>query len=482
MNDFLNDLVLLNKVMLANAQEQFSDPPAPMVMARGMAVSNLENLTAEVNTQLVSGEKRYEITTSTNQQDWKLNISFDLRQRVDVLPLLVLAYTAIDGSDRQVLFDQVAQEGSSTQYNAVMNITKLAQRDELLRALSVYESETTLVVSIQSNTSTYNVITNPQTFYFDPKYYPYIFRGLLPPVPVQGYILQPFVFNNFWSNYYQDNITKTNLYYLPDSFEFGKYEDRPLLAIYFSAPEGATKIDQSTTTFQYFLLPKVNKQRINSAGTEFKKQEANGRTIPLSSATKMDLSLQVPGKNGAIDQQKQKNATISLQGGISGSFTVPATEFQSVWNAFFNPAPNNLLMKGSLEITIGLFSPDNVPVKLSVDSKFKDQMATFINKDHPSFLKRTLTFQSSATSYAPGPKPIKSMLIESGGTTIQLTKDKLSDTITTNIPLFEVIAASNQNTPVKYTYNLMINYNDGSSQARNNLTSTFSIINVPPAL
>ncbi len=108
----------------------------------------------------------------------------------------------------------LSQDHYQRQYQAQLKLTRLEQRDALLRALSNYDAQTTLVIAIKSDTGLLNTITDPKIFYFAENYYPYIYRGIAPPNPRLELILIPIEYHQYWYNYYQDNIRKDYLYYL----------------------------------------------------------------------------------------------------------------------------------------------------------------------------------------------------------------------------------------------------------------------------
>jgi hypothetical protein len=71
MNVFLTDLVSLNKVILSNAREQFNLHPQE---ARRAVRALPTDLVAAVGTEMVSGEKRYQISTHNNSTSWTMEV------------------------------------------------------------------------------------------------------------------------------------------------------------------------------------------------------------------------------------------------------------------------------------------------------------------------------------------------------------------------------------------------------------------------
>lgn len=86
MNTFLNDLVTLNQIILQNAREQFPDVAAKQLRYRRAAPMAANDLTAEVCTEIVSGETRYQIATSTDGTHWSMKLDFTLSRQVPQVP------------------------------------------------------------------------------------------------------------------------------------------------------------------------------------------------------------------------------------------------------------------------------------------------------------------------------------------------------------------------------------------------------------
>ena len=235
MNVFLNNLVTLNQIILHNASQQFPEASGSQMLYRAAPAVLEDELLAEVCTEIVSGETRYRIETSGDQKSWTMELWFSLSQPVSSIPWVVLSFSTLDNPE-EMKFNQVMQTETQNRYRAKLDLNKLEQRDALLRALSDLNSQTTLVVAITTDHSITNTITDPKTFFFPRDYYPYIYRGLLPPPPRWELRTMPFEYQNVWYNYYQDVYFKSNLYYLPNTFEAGKdSRGKPMLAFYFSA-------------------------------------------------------------------------------------------------------------------------------------------------------------------------------------------------------------------------------------------------------
>ena len=170
MNIFLNDLVTLNKIILENAQQQFTENVNLTRKLRATLTPLSDELIAQVSTENVSGEIRYQIETTTDGISWTMVLSFFLNKNVQEMPYVVLNFNQF-GKFNEMIFQDVALK-TERQYQAQLKLTRLEQRDALLRALSNYDAQTTLVIAIKSDTGLLNTITDPKIFYFAENYYP----------------------------------------------------------------------------------------------------------------------------------------------------------------------------------------------------------------------------------------------------------------------------------------------------------------------
>ncbi|WJV64579.1 hypothetical protein PCO87_11485 [Pectobacteriaceae bacterium C52] len=475
MNTFLTNLVTLNKVILANAKQQFPTSPTLLRSKKAAMTARSNDLVAEVCTEVVSGETRYQIATSTTGTSWTMTLNFMLDQHVAQIPYVVLSFTTL-GSVDEMIFDKVQLTTVDNHYLAQLNLTQLDQRDALLRALSDYDAQTTLVVAIVTDHGISNTITIPKIFYFAENYYPYIYQGIEPPQPRLQLILTPMEFNEVWYNYYQDYVRKNYLYYLPDTFLLATDiddADKPMISISFYAPEHATSLSDVQVTFDYFLSPKVNQARITSATQQFTQMEKNGKLVPFANAETLTLQLSLPA-----GKTEEKNALINLQSGIVDSFTLPSQQFALIWDALFDHSAQNLLLKGYLEVQLLGFNPENIPVMLSLNEKYRDKVRDFIKQSAPVEINKTLEFRSDSGAYDPaGPRPIKRILVNIDNQTIELNKDHPSHTVEVKISALELIL--NPSEKIVYRYDLQIYYVDGGMIPINNKESYFEIIYVP---
>ncbi|WP_017346982.1 hypothetical protein [Pantoea sp. A4] len=472
MNVFLTDLVSLNKVILSNAREQFTLHPE----VSGRATRALPtDLIAAVETERVSGEKRYKISTHNDPNSWTLALDFALDQAIESTPYVVLSYDTF-GKPQEMVFNSVQQAGQPTQYHAQLDITELAERDALLRALSVYESQTTLVVVVKSENGLLNTITDPAVFYFAPDYYPYIYQGLLPPGNRLELILYPIPFGSKTFNYYQDYVRKNYLYYLPDEYLLAtdaENDDKPLLSLTFNAPQGATSLDEVRVQFDYFVVPKVQQARIVDASVEFKHDQPTGRLLPFATADKSDLWLTLPD-----GRQQETEALIDLQSGIADSFSLPYHQFSPIWEAFFDTAPQSTLLKGYLATTFTGFPPEHIPVRLALDSRYKDQVKSFIREPSMAVINTGLLFKTLAATWNPnGPKPIASILVSVQRKTIELTAGQQEAPLNYQTPVLDLILHPEK--PPVYYYDVEIHYADGSIKKMPNQEKTVEVIYVP---
>lgn len=137
-----------------------------------------------------------------------MTVDFALSRAVQQVPYVVLTFSTF-GKIEEMIFEQVLLDVPPTRYRAQLDLDRLEQRDALLRALSDYDSQTTLVVAIVTDNGLLNTITSPKVFYFAENYYPYIYQGILPPPPRLQLLLTPLAFGQLWYNYYQDYVRKT---------------------------------------------------------------------------------------------------------------------------------------------------------------------------------------------------------------------------------------------------------------------------------
>lgn len=470
MNLFLNNLVTLNQIILQNASQQFPEVSGSRMRYRAARVALENDLLAEVCTEIVSGETRYQIATNSDGTSWTMELWFTLSQPVSSIPWVVLSFSTLD-TPEELKFDQVVQTELQNRYRATLNLHKLEQRDALLRALSDLNSQTTLVVAITTDHSITNTITDPKTFFFPKDYYPYIYRGLLPTPPRWELLPNPLEYQHVWYNYYQDYTLKNQLYYLPDAFETGTdTSGKPMISFFFSAPEDATSMDEVRVTFDYFLLPKVIPGRIANALEQFLKKQPDGRLIPFPGADVLLLKLELPG--GKTDE---KNAIINLQGGIADSFTLPARDFVTIWDALFS---GGLLLRGELAVQFTGLPPDRLPVHIALNSQYKSKPLDFLTQPTPVNITTTLTFKSSPGTYShSGPRPVASILVNTGGQTFELDETHPTREVKVKTPVIERFI--DPNWQPTYEYNLEIHYVDGGKINRDHQTTQFEIIYVP---
>lgn len=473
MNIFLDNLVTLNQIILQNAREQFPDVGEKKLLYRAMKAMRADELTAKISTEIVSGETRYEIATSTDGTSWKMTLNFSFSRQVPQTPYVVLSFNTF-GNAEELIFNSVIETGAENRYLAELELRELAQRDALLRALSDFDAQTTLVITLVTDHGLTNTITDPKVFYFAENYYPYIYQGILPPPARLQLTLLPLIYRNEACNYYQDYLLKNYLYYLPDTFEVGLDPAlKPMLSFSFSAPENATRLQQVTVTLAYFLLPRVNQARIADARDQFAHLQQDARLVPFANADTLALQLELPG---GISQEK--NALINLQSGIADSFTLPISQFATIWDALFSTSPQRLLLKGELVVQPKGFNPDRLPRRIALDEKYKDKPLDFISQSSPADISNTLTFKSDPQAYSPsGPRPIERMLVNIDNETFELNKNNMNHDVIVKVPVINLILHPDKK--IVYNYDLQIRYLDGGKTELTNQTTTFEIIYVP---
>lgn len=478
-NEILQNTVTLNESIVANATQQFLN----IEVRKSTSKNNLHievlqestPLTAKVATQVISGQIQYQISTTGSSEGWDLSLVFDLNQSKKSIPYVVLSYSALD-KIQEFVFQQVTKTTMTNQYKAVLTINTLVQRDLLLNALADIQSNTTLAIAFRTNSSLLNTITDPQTFLFAPKLYPYIYNGILPPPPSLSLKKLPIEFNNLWYNYYQNINNSAYLFYLPDSFKLAMNPDNsPMLSICFEASENATSLKDINVTFNYFVVPKINKKRISNATEIFQKTQKGGQLIPLSNFESASLSLSLPS-----GKSLEKNALIDLQSGIVDSFTIPSANFAEIWDALFDTSPQNILLKGNVKVSLQGFNPDSIPVTINLPADYKDKAQQLIKQPTPVNIQRKITFTSNLTSYTQKNENgalITSILVNVADKTIELNQETLSKVVDINVSVLGLILTPDQDT--NYHYELQIFYSDNTNRTLNNLSSTFEIIHVP---
>ncbi|POZ60292.1 hypothetical protein [Chromobacterium alticapitis] len=475
MNTFLNDLVTLNKVILDNARKQFPDSEASHLRNRAAPVPMADELLADVGTEIVSGETRYQIATSNDGTHWHMIVDLVLSRPVPQIPYIVLTFDTF-GKVEEMIFNQILQNDPPNRYRAQLDLNLLIQRDALLRALSDYGAQTTLVVAIVTDHGLINTVTSPKIFYFAENYYPYIYQGILPPPPRLQLTFISLAYGQVWYQYYQDYVRKNYLYYLPDTFLLATNatdDDKPMLSISFFATPNATSLNDVNVVFDYFLSPKVNQARIANATVQFTQMEPEGKLVPFANADTLTLQLGLP--NGKTEE---KNALINLQSGIVDSFMLPASQFGLIWDAFFNHSPQKLLLRGYLAVQFTGFNPVDIPVMLVLEEKYQNRLPDFIKQSAPVDIKKAVEFRSDSNAYdLSGPRPIKRMLISIDNQTIELDIEHSSQSVDIKISVLELILNPNKN--LVYLYDLQIIYVDGGKKTSNDNKSNFEIIYVP---
>ncbi|WP_067707093.1 hypothetical protein [Erwinia sp. ErVv1] len=473
MNIFLNDLVTLNRIILQNAREQFPEGGGKQLRYRATGKVLADDLSAKVCTEIISGETRYQIATRTDGTSWTMTLSFTLSRQVAEIPYVVLSFNTF-GNPEEMIFNNVMRTETGNLYRAELVLLELADRDALLRALSDFDAQTTLVVAIITDNKMTNTVTDPKVFYFAENYYPYIYQGIKPPPARLQLILTTLAYQNISYNYYQDYVLRNKLYYLPDIFEVGvDTNKKPMLSFSFSAAENATKLDQVNVTLDYFLLPKVNQQRIANAGEQFSQKQPEAQLLSFASADTLVLQLELP-----CGKTEEKNALINLQSGIADSFTLPAIQFTTIWDALFSTSPQSLLLKGQLVVQYKGFNPDTLPVKISLDDEYKSKPRDFITQSAPVAIANTLIFKSHAGAYtSPDPHPINFILVAIDNQTFELNAANLTHEIVVKVPVIDLIL--NPDKKIRYQYDLDIHYVDGNRSRLLDQTTSFEIIYVP---
>jgi hypothetical protein len=217
-------------------------------------------------------------------------------------------------------------------------------------------------------------------------------------------------------------------------------------------------------------VPKVIPGRIANALEQFLKEQSGGRLIPFASADALLLTLELPG-----GKAEEKNAIINLQSGIADSFTLPARDFVTIWDALFSAG---LLLRGELAVQFNGLPPDRLQVRIDLDRQYQSRPFDFLTQPAPVNIITTLTFKSSPGTWNPsGPRPVASILINISGQTFELNEASPTREVKVKTPVIERII--DPNWQPTYEYNMEIHYVDGGKINRDHQTTHFEIIYVP---
>lgn len=160
------------------------------------------------------------------------------------------------------------------------------------------------------------------------------------------------------------------------------------------------------------------------------------------------------------------------------SFTLPASQFGLIWDAFFDRSPQNLLLKGYLAVQFTGFNPDNLPVALALDAKYQNRLPDFIKQSAPADINKTVEFRSDTGAYDPaGPRPIKRMLVSIDNQTIELDKEHPVQSVNVKISVLELILHPDKK--LVYHYDLQIIYVDGGKSPTTTIRPALRLFTSP---
>jgi hypothetical protein len=204
---------------------------------------------------------------------------------------------------------------------------------------------------------------DPNPFVFPPDLHSYIFKGITPasPRPTELTKLQLPAADGQPHTYYQDATSPYIFYHFPDSFKIARRPDgnhEPLVSARFGQPAPA---DDLKVTFSFVAAPYVDSARLADAAEKLRSSVSGplpkGIDGPhfeplLSAPEKTRFSLAYPGSDTSQGPfEARTKATADLRSGIRDSVTLSLAQFQSVYDALFDPS--SLLLTGKVSVALG---------------------------------------------------------------------------------------------------------------------------------
>lgn len=495
MDRLLNNLVELNDVIRANLPPTLGLPERPGMtaatvarvarpQARSLMAAVKPDPTSALEEENVSGQRRYRIEmTKTDNGNWQLTLHFNTLNYPqsgghNVVPHVAL-FSYPGGQQLMLPFDQILVESNGLK--AILNITTLQQRDQVYSALSDSAYSTYLVSHFQDmgEQKMHNLLVNPETFYFPLLFYRYIYQDIIPE-PIDQPLLQlPLEYNNTWYNYYQDHLNRSLVYYLPELFVVGMAPKTglPYMSLLFSSIDGSDDIASMQATLSYFLVPVVDKERINHAKQTVESQQDIDNVVlaPLLNPQSKTLSIELPAPAGLTEE---KNALIDIQGGIHDKFTLSIPDFTKIWDALFSASPASVLFRGQLKVTVKGFSANTLTVTPRLSGDKTKVMKAIIDPSQPAIYEKTLTIMTVESTFDErGDKTIELILVDVGGQTVPISKTNLKQSVKIKLPIIDVILGSSQQT--EYTFDQKIIYKYSPPKSVKGLKTSMEIIYVP---
>ena len=496
MDKILDNLVTLNEVILANLPPTLGLPQRPeqqsatkklqrQAVTTELAVSMAAaEPSSKLQEEVISGQRRYRIEmTKTKDGNWALTLRFDCLHYPNDGNSTVIPHVALfsypQGQQQLMPFDQVYLESNGVK--AVMSISTLEQRDKVYSALSDSSYSTYLVSHFQdqAHQKMYNLLVDPETFYFPLTFYRYIYQDIIPSPLAHPLEQIPLQYDNTWYNYYQDQLNQALFYYLPEEFVIGisPTSSMPMMSLSFSSTDGSGDLQSLRATLSYFLVPVVDKARISNAKqtVESRQNIDNAIFSPLLNPESEVLSIELPAPQGLT---QETNALIDIQGGIHDKFTLTIPEFQKIWDALFSSSQANLLFRGQLAVTVKGFASNNITVTPRLTGDKKQIMKAIIDSSQQTTYEKTLTVMTVASTFnSKGDKTIELILIDVGGQTVAITADNLSQKVKVKLPIIDTL--NGQQSDTQYHFDQKIIYKNAPQKVDKGLKTSMEIIYVP---
>jgi hypothetical protein len=206
----------------------------------------------------------------------------------------------------------------------------------------------------------------PKPFVFPAGYFQDITPATVPTKNVELTKFEVTGPDNQSHHYYRDGARPYVFYYTPDTFKIARRPDgshEPLLSIRFGDPAPAADLK---VTFSFVAAPYVDPARLADAAEKLKDSMGNGlpkgidtpQFEPLSTPPeKTRFQLSYPGSDTSHGPfELRDKASVDLRSGIRDSLTLSLAQFQSLYDALFDPS--SLLLTGTVNVQLGNDSMD----------------------------------------------------------------------------------------------------------------------------
>lgn len=189
------------------------------------------------------------------------------------------------------------------------------------------------------------------------------FRWTVPVPPLPGYVRWQVDWNGRAYNYYQDNIDRARVFFLPDGFVLnekrdgdGKGEGDAVSLLRFSPPEEGGAVEATETTFRFHGRPDVTWERIEAAKQALRDKlglEPSMVSIQDAHGVTARFILDLPNARAtASEPVTQGDASIDFGKGLRNEVRLNFAQFRALWAAIFSTAPENPLFLGRVEVSL----------------------------------------------------------------------------------------------------------------------------------